>query len=62
MSSSSQFDALDIREWFEYGASKGWVSPPSCYHHDMLPTTEEEDAAMEEGDDPCINILRLWDV
>jgi hypothetical protein len=55
-------DSLDFREWIEYGVTNGWVSEPSCFHHDLLPTTEEEDVAMEEGDDPCIHVLRLWDV
>ena len=56
-----ELDALDLREWIEYGIAQGWVTEPTCYNHDQLPVTVEEAADMEEGGDPCINVMRLWD-
>lgn len=47
-------------EWLQIGIIRGFIGAPICYTHDGLPTTLEEDDAWEEGDDPCIHILRLY--
>lgn len=47
-------------EWLQIGIIRGFIGAPICYTHDGLPTTMEEDDAWEEGDDPCIHILRLY--
>lgn len=60
---ANEFDVLDfngVREWIAYGVQQGWISEPVCYHHDTLPTTDIEAEEMDEGDDPCINIIRIW--
>lgn len=51
---------MNQQEWLEYGYKQGFVSPPVCYTHDGLPTTEAEDVEFEETD-PCINILRVYE-
>ena len=51
----------EIHDWIKFGIDKGWISPPCCYSHDALPTTEEEDDEFFEGGDPCIYLLRLYD-
>ncbi len=48
-------------EWIQLGISSGWVGPAVCYTHDGLPTTPEEDWGFDQGGDPCIHILRLYD-
>lgn len=58
----NELDILDLREWIEYGIAQGWVAEPVCYHHDILPTTKDEYDEIEDGGDPCLNVLRLWDV
>lgn len=57
-----ELDALDLREWLDYGIAQGWISEPTCYHHDPLPMTEQEVLEMEEWDDICLNVVRIWDV
>ena len=39
---------------------KGWCSDVVCSTHDGLPLTEEEENEMEEGWDPCIPAIRLY--
>lgn len=51
---------MNFEEWLVIGMRKEWCGPPVCVPHDGIPTTEGEDAMMEEGDDPCIHILRLY--
>lgn len=46
--------------WISYGVEMGWCGPAVCYTHDGLPTSEEEDVEFEEGFDPCISIVRLY--
>jgi hypothetical protein len=51
-----QFD-----EWLQEGLTNGFCGPAICYPHDGLPLTLEEDREFEEGGDPCIHILRLYE-
>ena len=61
MSNNPDLDSLDFQEWVEYGVVNGWVAQPVCYHHEMLPVTDAESEQMDEGDDPCLNVIRVWD-
>jgi hypothetical protein len=47
-------------EWIELGVKMGWCSPPICEPHDGMPMSEEEARQYEEGSDPCVHILRLY--
>lgn len=48
-------------EWISYGMEQGWCGPPLCETHDGLPYTKEEESELEEGHDPCIHVIRLFD-
>ncbi|MFZ9715859.1 MAG: hypothetical protein ACO3CH_00180 [Ilumatobacteraceae bacterium] len=52
---------IDFDEWIAIGISKGWCGPPVCYTHDGLPTTAAEDEEFEDGSDPCMHIIRLYE-
>lgn len=52
---------MNFDEWIQYGIEQGWCGPPLCYTHDGLPMTMEEDDEFEEGHDPCISIIRLYE-
>lgn len=54
------YDNISFDVWMEIGIRKGWAGAPVCYTHDGLPTTEAEDEAWVEGDDPCLHIVRLY--
>jgi len=42
-------------EWIEHGVEEGWMTTV-CFMHDAHPPlTDEETAAFEEYDDPCIH-------
>lgn len=47
-------------EWLEVGVNNGWVSPVQCATHEGVPTTDDEDEQYDEGDDPCLPVLRVW--
>lgn len=51
---------MNKEEWLYYGWEKGWCGPPVCYIHDGIPTTDIEDAELDEGD-PCLHIVRLYE-
>lgn len=51
----------NYNSWLTYGVKMGWCGPAVCYTHDGLPTTEEEDGSWEEGEDPCIHVIRMYE-
>lgn len=50
----------DFEDWITLGIEKGWCGPPVCYTHDSVPTTDDEDTAFEEGNDPCLHVVRMY--
>lgn len=52
---------LTQEEWLELGWRRGWCSAPVCTIHDGVPTTAEEDEEFEEGFDPCVHAIRLFE-
>lgn len=52
---------MDFNDWLEIGIEQGWCGPDICYTHDGLPTSKEEDEQFEQGDDPCMHIIRLYE-
>lgn len=46
-------------EWLDYGVANNFVSKPSCYFHDTLPLTWEEDRDENLGDE-CIIVARVY--
>jgi len=52
---------LEFDEWMSYGVNKGWCGPPVCTTHDGLPMSEQEDTEFNEGQDPCIHVVRMYD-
>ena len=51
---------MDFDEWLKFGFDQGWIGPPVCSTHDGIPMTLLEERDFEDGDDPCIHILRLY--
>ena len=47
--------------WIQEGIEAQWCGPAVCYTHDGLPTSEHEDSEFEDGADPCMHIIRLYD-
>lgn len=52
---------VDVISWLNQGIEAGFCSPPVCSTHDGLPLTDEEDAEFEEGFDPCVQAVRIWE-
>ena len=48
-------------EWLKYGFDNGFCSPPICDIHDGIPMTKLEAEEIENGNDPCINAVRIYD-
>ena len=51
---------MTFDEWITQGIDLGYCSVPACQTHEGLPSTEEEDAAWDEGWDPCVPAMRLY--
>ena len=51
---------MDRDEWLLYGYERGWVSPPMCSTHDGPPLTEAEEWQFDDGDDPCVCVMRVY--
>lgn len=49
----------DFDQWINYGIQQGWATPPICSTHDGIPMTNQEEQAWDQGEDPCIHIIRL---
>ena len=52
---------MNFDEWLQYGLTKGWCGPTVCLTHDGTPTSIEEDFAFDQGEDPCVHIIRMYD-
>lgn len=48
-------------EWMTYGIEKGWCGPPVCYTHDGLPMSENEMQGFDDGQDPCMHVVRMYE-
>ena len=48
--------------WLEEGHKRGWVSDVVCSIHDGTPTTDQEAEMLDDGEDPCIRVIRVWDL
>lgn len=57
-SASHVLDHLAL--WIEMGQQSGYCSEVICGIHDGPPVTETENKKIEEGEDPCIPIVRIW--
>ena len=52
---------MTFDEWLRTGMDCGWCGPAVCSTHDGTPTSDAEDDDFEEGADPCVHILRLYE-
>ena len=52
---------MTFEEWAQYGYDQGWCGPPVCYTHDDFPATSQEHDELYEGDEPCMQMIRLYD-
>ena len=51
---------MSFDEWIKFGYDMGYCSPPVCSTHDGVPSTALEDEIWEQGDDPCLHVVRLY--
>jgi len=56
-----KIDAEDYVGWLRHGLSMGWISPPTCFNHDGVGLTELEELEHENGGDPCIWLIRVYE-
>ena len=50
-----------FEDWLAIGREHGFCSPPVCNTHDGAPMSDRELDMWDDGDDPCIHVLRLYD-
>lgn len=53
---------MTFNEWLQIGMDNHWCGPAVCETHDGLPMSEQEETwFFDEGWDPCIHIVRLYE-
>ena len=52
---------MTFDEWLRTGMDCGWCGPAVCSTHDGTPTSADEDNEFDDGYDPCIPIVRLYE-
>lgn len=61
MAKHIKLDPDDYIGWLRHGLGMGWISPPACYSHDGIGFTQAEEIAMDEGDDMCVWLIRVYE-
>jgi hypothetical protein len=51
---------MTFDEWLAYGMAQDWCGPAVCNTHDGTPMSDSEFDQFDDGDDPCIHIIRLY--
>ena len=51
----------EFYEWLQKGIDRKWCTDVACSTHDVVEMTDEEMEAWEEGWDPCIFVVRIWE-
>ena len=51
---------MNLDDWLAYGLEQGWCGPAVCATYDGTPYSEAELDEFEEGNDPCVHVLRLY--
>lgn len=51
---------MTFDEWLLAGMRNGWCGPPVCSTHDGVPMSSGEEEVFDDGDDPCISVIRLY--
>ena len=52
---------MDFNSWLAIGREHGFCSPPVCSTHDGIPMSIYETQLWDDGDDPCVHVLRLYE-
>lgn len=52
---------MDFEMWLSIGREHGYCSMPVCNTHDGVPQTAGELELWDNGDDPCVHVIRLYE-
>lgn len=52
---------MTFDEWLVIGREHGYCSMPACNTHDGVPQTPAELAEWDDGGDPCVHVIRLYE-
>ena len=52
---------MTFDEWIKIGLESNWCGPPVCSTHDGIPMSSKEESMWEEGSDPCVHVIRLYE-
>lgn len=51
---------MNLADWIAIGREHGFCSMIACDTHEGVPQSAEERDAWEQGDDPCILVVRIY--
>jgi hypothetical protein len=52
---------MTFDDWLAIGREHGFCSSSACSTHDGIPMSDRELDMWDDGDDPCIHVLRLYE-
>lgn len=52
---------MTFEEWLKIGFDAGFCGPVVCSTHDGIPTSPDEDHEFNEGYDPCVHMIRVYE-
>jgi len=55
-----KYEQEQYEDWLQVGIAAGWVSDVGCATHHGLPMRDWEEALVDNGDDPCFVVMRVW--
>jgi len=52
---------MTFDHWMKIGIEYGFCGPICCITHDGEPLSPDEEQEFEEGGDPCVSMLRVYE-
>jgi hypothetical protein len=52
---------LTFGEWIKTGIENNWCGAPVCSTHDGIPMSNKEEEMWDEGSDPCVHVVRMYE-
>jgi len=51
---------MSFDHWLKFGIEQGFCGEGLCIQHEGTPFTPDEEQRYENGDDPCVPVVRVF--
>ena len=56
----AKYEKEQFEDWLQVGVVAGWISDTGCAMHHGLPMRDWEEYEIDQGNDPCMVVVRVW--